>query len=131
MFKKWVVLCGKSQVEIDLEATLIEVKAAESRRAWSETPPRFAFLERKQPYLETPTDTLCIFSKVIINLKDVLKDAKIMVDEGKGKSETFQQLYSEANNFIKRFNDNFQRDMQLVVAATNRAQYEADRDDCN
>ena len=117
--------CGKSQVEIDLEATLIEVKAAESRRAWSETPPRFAFLERKQPYLETPTDTLCIFSKVIINLKDVLKDAKIMVDEGKGKSETFQQLYNEANNFIKRFNDNFQRDMQLVVAATNRAQYEA------
>jgi hypothetical protein len=116
--------CGKSQVEIDLKASLVAVKAADERQVWSETPSRFAFLERKRPSLDIPTESLCIFSRVILNLKEILKEAKVMIDKGKGKSETFQELYNEANSFIHRFNNSFQRDMQLVVAATNRARCE-------
>ncbi len=116
--------CGKSQVEIDLEASLLAVKAADERQVWSENPSRFAFLERKRPSLDITTESLCIFSRVILNLKDILKEAKVMIGKGKGKSETFQVLYNEANSVIHRFNNSFQRDMQLVVAATNRARYE-------
>ena len=118
--------CASSQINHDLEMAIQKLKEESQSRQHEEeyvVPPRYMYLKKETPFLVPPIGKLCIHSKCVQDLKIVIERAKVKAEKEKG-SETFQQLYMEAQNLLENYKTNHQRDMQLVVAAINRAKNE-------